>query len=385
MSVSKDAVISKFPNMGTNIFTTINNVAQEYGAINLGQGFPNFDCPEGLKASVQEAIQSGRNQYAPMPGLPELREEISKKISFLYKQNYDPETEITVTPGGHSALTAAALSVVHPGDEVIIFEPCFDCFIPIVKLCGGIPVIIKLTYPNYTVDWSEVKKKITPKTKLIWINTPHNPTGVKFSSSDMQNLIEITQNTNIFILSDEVYEHINFDGQLHESVCRYPELIERSFAVYTFGKVFHTTGWKVGYCVAPKQLMNEFRKIYQMINFTVNHPMQWGIAKFLANKEHYLELPNFYQRKRDLFLNGLKKSRFDFIPAQGSYFQCLTYQKITDLPELETAKLIAKEVKVASIPISSFYSDGTDNGVLRFCFAKTDEVLELATEALCKM
>lgn len=385
MPSSPIALQSKFPHMGTNIFTAINTVAKEHGAINLGQGFPNFDCPQELKALLAEAANSGKNQYAPMPGLPELRTAISAKIKALHGHEYDPELEINVTPGGHSALMSAATAVLHPGDEVIIFEPSFDCFAPIVTLSGAKPVFVKLKFPDYSVDWEEVKAKITPKTRLIWINSPHNPTGATLSDADMRALIQVVRNTNILILSDEVYEHIIFDGRQHNSISRYPELVERSFAISSFGKVYHATGWKVGYCVAPRFLMQEFRKIYQMIQFTVNHPAQWAIAQFMCNREHYLGLPDFYQKKRDFFLQRIAKSRFEFTPAHGSYFQCLTYKRITQAPEMEAAVQFARDAKVAAIPISAFHSDGTDNGVLRFCFAKTEDVLEQAAEALCKI
>ncbi len=385
MTFNSSALRSKFPEMGTNIFTTMNMVAKEHGAINLAQGFPNYDCPEELKAYITEAVHNGKNQYAPMPGIPELRSAISTKVESLYGTKFDPEDEITITPGGHCALMAAATAVLHRGDEVIIFEPSFDCFAPIVTLAGAVPVFVKLRFPEYSIDWDEVRSKITDKTRLIWLNTPHNPTGATLSAEDMKSLSSIIRNTNIIILSDEVYEHIVFDKLEHQSVCRYPELIERSFAIYSFGKVYHATGWKVGYCLAPRPLMQEFRKIYQMIMFTVNHPAQWALAQYLKNREHYLNLPAFYQRKRDLFLERLKESRLEFLPARGSYFQCLTYKQITDAPEMEVAKRFAREAKVASIPLSAFYSDGTDNGVLRFCFAKTDDVLEQAAEALCKI
>ncbi len=385
MTFHPDAIRSKFPEMGTNIFTAMNVVARDHGAINLAQGFPNFDCPEQLRDYLAEACRTGRNQYAPMPGLPELREGISAKVESLYGRKYDAEDEITITPGGHCALMAAATAVLHPGDEVIIFEPSFDCFVPIVQLSRATPVFVKLRFPDYSVPWDEVRAKISKKTKLIWINSPHNPTGATLSEADMRTLSAIVRDTNIIILSDEVYEHIIFDGEKHQSVCRHPELAERSFAVYSFGKVFHVTGWKVGYCLAPRELMREFRKIYQMINFTVNHPAQWAIAQYLSNREHYLNLSDFYQRKRDRFLERLTESRFKFVPARGSYFQCLRYDEISSEPEIDVAKRFAREAKVASIPLSVFYSDGTDNRILRFCFAKTDDVLEQAAEALCKI
>jgi methionine aminotransferase len=373
---------SKFPGMGVNIFTAMNQVAKEFNAINLAQGFPNFDCPSALRELLTEAVHSQKNQYAPMPGIPELRQAISTKIKTLHGYEFDPELEITVTPGGHSALMSAASAVLHPGDEVIIFEPNFDCFSPIVQLSGAVPVYVKLSLPDYSINWEEVKQKITPRTRLIWLNSPHNPTGATLSEADLLMLTEIVRNTQILILSDEVYEHIIFDGRQHQSICRFPELMERSFAVYSLGKVYHVTGWKIGYCVAPRRLMQEFRSVYQMIQFTVNHPAQWALAQFMKESEHYLNLSKFYQKKRDFFLSKLRSSRFDFTPAQGSYFQCLGYKRITQESEMLAARRFARDAKVASIPVSSFYHDGTDNRVLRFCFAKTEDILEQAAEAL---
>lgn len=371
--------------MGTNIFTAMNSIAVEYKAINLAQGFPNFDTPAELVDLVTRAFREGKNQYAPMPGVPELREAIAEKIEFIYGRRYDPVTEITITPGGHLALTAAATAVLQAGDEVIIFEPSFDCFAPIVQLCGATPIFVKLRFPDYSVDWNEVKSRISSRTKLIWINTPHNPTGTVLSAADMDSLTEITRGTGIVVLSDEVYEHLVFDQESHQSVFRHPELAERSFSIYSFGKVYHATGWKVGYCVAPKYLMDEFRKIYQMICFTVNHPVQCGLAAFLRKRDHYQALGKFYQQKRDFFVERLAGSRFDCTPAKGSYFQCLTYKRIGAEAEMDMAVRLAREARVASIPLSSFYHDKTDHGVLRFCFAKTNDVLEEAAASLCKI
>jgi len=363
----------------------MNAVAQEHQAVNLAQGFPSFDCPPELLEYVTTAFRAGRNQYAPMPGLPELREGISEKVKFLYGRTYDPATEITITPGGHAALMSAAMAILHPGDEAIVFEPSFDCFAPIVKLCGATPVPIKLTFPEYSIPWGIVAERITPQTKLIWINTPHNPTGSILGPEDIRSLVRVVQGTNIVVLSDEVYEHITFDGHEHQSVCRTPELAERSFSIYSFGKVYHATGWKIGYCLAPSYLMQEFRKIHQMTTFTTNHPIQWGLSQYIKNRNHYLELAQFYQAKRDYFIAGLKGSRFDVLAAKGSYFQCLTYRRISEEPEMSFAKRLARDAKVAAIPVSAFYEDGTDNGVLRFCFAKSNEILDQATEALRKM
>lgn len=376
---------SKFPKMGTNIFTAMNNLAAEHGAINLAQGFPNFPCSERLISLVDQYMKKGFNQYCPMPGAMVLREAIAEKIEFLYGRKYSPDTEINVTPGGHAALMAAITSVINPGDEVIIFEPAFDCFAPIVQLNGGTPVFIALTPPEYKIPWDEVAKKITPKTKGIVINSPHNPSGTVLSLDDIQSLIKIVRGTNLIIFSDEVYEHLIFDGRQHHSAMRYPELAERSFSIFSFGKVYHVTGWKIGYVVAPKELMAEFRKTYQMITFTVNHPMQLAIAEFLKDRDGYMGLPAFYQQKRDFFLERVRESRFDFVPAAGTYFQSLSYERIMDKGDMDAAIYVAMNAKVGTIPMSALYHNNAEHRILRICFAKTDDVLEQAALNLSKI
>ncbi len=376
---------SKFPKMGMNIFTAMNAVSTEHNAINLAQGFPNFPCSEKLISLVDQYMRKGFNQYCPMPGVLPLREAIAEKINFLYGRTYSPDTEINVTPGGHAALMSAITSVIHPGDEVIIFEPAFDCFAPIVELNGGIPVFIELTPPNYNIPWSEVTGKISDKTKAIIINSPHNPTGTVLEKPDMEALIKLTKNTDIVIISDEVYEHLIFDGLEHQSVMRYPELAERSFSIYSFGKVYHVTGWKIGYVVAPKELMAEFRKCYQMMTFTVNHPMQLAIAEFLKDREGYLSLPNFYQKKRDFFLERIRNSRFEFTPAKGTYFQSISYKKIMDAGDMDTALWLAKNAKVGLVPMSALYHNNAEHHMLRVCFVKTEDVLEQAAERLSRI
>jgi len=371
--------------MGMNIFTAMNAVATEQNAINLAQGFPNFPCSEKLISLVDQYMRKGFNQYCPMPGALALREAIVEKIQFIYGKSYSPDTEINVTPGGHAALMAAVTSVIHPGDEVIIFEPAFDCFAPIVELNGGVPVYIELRPPAYKIPWQEVALKISDKTKAIIINSPHNPSGTVLEESDMRSLIDLVKNTNIVIISDEVYEHLIFDGFQHQSVMRYPELAERSFSIYSFGKVYHVTGWKIGYVVAPKELMAEFRKCYQMMTFTVNHPMQLAIAEFLKEKDEYLNLPDFYQKKRDFFLNGIKNSRFEFTPAKGTYFQSLSYGKIMNAGDMDAAIWFAKNAKVGTVPMSALYHNNAEHKVLRVCFAKTEEVLEQAAVRLSRI
>lgn len=376
---------SKFPKMSTNIFTTMNSVCTENNAINLAQGFPNFPCSERLISLVEQYMRKGFNQYCPMPGALALREAIAEKIHFLYGRSYSPDTEINVTPGGHAALMSAISSIIHQGDEVIIFEPAFDCFAPIVELNKGVPIFVELTPPSYKIPWDEVASKITKRTKAIIINSPHNPTGTVLDESDIKNLIKIVNNTEIVVISDEVYEHLIFDGNQHQSVMRYPELAERSFAIFSFGKVYHVTGWKIGYVVAPKELMSEFRKCYQMMTFTVNHPMQLAIAEFLKDREGYLGLPNFYQKKRDYFLERIKKSRFQFTPAKGTYFQSLSYSKIMDAGDMDAALFIAKNAKVGLVPMSALYHNNAEHKVLRVCFAKTEDLLEQAAESLLKI
>ena len=376
---------SKLPHVGTSIFTVMTSLANEHGAINLSQGFPNFETDPNLIDAVTAAMKNGHNQYAPMAGILELREAISDKFNLLYSQSYHPESEITITAGATQAIFTMISAFINPGDEALLFKPAYDCYEPAVKLNGGKPVSIQLRAPDYTIDWDQVESKINEKTKLIIINTPHNPSGTLMSDADMLRLEGITANTDIVILSDEVYEHIIFDNHIHQSVCRFSGLKERSFITASFGKTFHTTGWKVGYCCAPKALMNEFRKVHQFNVFSVHHPTQKGLADYLANPEPYLELSDFYQQKRDFFLEAIKDSNFKFTPSKGSYFQVLDFSNITDEGDVEFANRMVKEHKLASIPMSVFNEDNIDDKVLRFCFAKTEDTLEKAAEILNRL
>lgn len=374
----------KLPAVGTTIFTVMSAMAAKYNAINLSQGFPDFDAPEELISLVNHFMKAGLNQYAPMQGLISLREKIAEKTEDLYGIKYNPETEITITSGGTQAIFTAIAAIVQENDEVIIFEPAYDCYAPAIALMGGIPVYISLKPPDFSIDWDLVKKRITHKTRLIIINSPHNPGGSILTSEDLKQLEHIVSGTEICILSDEVYEHIIFDGLKHESVMLYPGLAERSFVIFSFGKTYHCTGWKMGYCLAPANLMAEFRKIHQYVVFCANTPLQYAFSEFIKNK-NYLELPQFYQQKRDFFLNQIKGSLFKFVPASGSYFQCLDYSGITHEKDVEFASRITKDFKVASIPVSSFYHEGDDNKLLRFCFAKKSETLSLAADRLCSI
>lgn len=379
------SIASKLPKQGTTIFTVMSALAKEHGAINMAQGFPDFECPPALIDMVTAAMKNHHNQYAPMPGVLALREKIAEKTFGLYSHEYHPDTEITVTPGATMALWAAITAVVREGDEVIVIEPAYDSYVPAILVNGGRPVFTSLKFPEYRVDWEEVKKLVTFKTRMIIINTPHNPTGTVLSSADMEKLQKLTDGTDIVVLSDEVYEHIIYDGLEHQSVARYPKLASRSFIISSFGKTFHTTGWKVGYCLAPAPLMAEFRKIYQFMAFSTNTPMQYAIAEFLNNDAAWKEVAGFYQQKRDLFSSLLKTSKFKLYPCTGSYFQLAGYDKISNEKDTEFAVRLTKEHKIASIPVSVFTSHSEDNKVLRFCFAKTEETLEKAAEILCSI
>jgi len=381
----KGSLSSKLPSVGTTIFTVMSKMAAEHNAINLSQGFPDFECPPKLIELVHKAMKSGNNQYAPMPGILKLREMISEKTESLYGTSYNSETEITVTAGATQAIYTAIAAVIRDGDEVVIFEPAYDCYAPAIELNGGKAVYVPLKAPTYAVDWNGVKKVINHRTRMIIINTPHNPTGAMMSADDLKQLEKLTKNSDIIILSDEVYEHITFDGSKHESVARYPELASRSFIVSSFGKTFHTTGWKLGYCIAPKELMNEFRKVHQFLVFSCNTPMQIACAEFLSDKSHYLELGQFYQEKRDFFAKQISSSRFKFTPASGTYFQLLQYNAISEEKDTDYAVRLIKEAGVASIPISVFYHKPVYDSMLRFCFAKKNETLEKAAEILCKV
>lgn len=372
------------PHVGTTIFSVMSALAAKHGAINLSQGFPNFKSDQKLIDLVSKAMDSGYNQYAPMRGHLELRNAISKKYELVYGESYHPETEIVVTAGATQAIFTIISTFIKPNDEVVVFKPAYDSYEPNVQLNGGIPIPVQLKASNgYKVDWETVKAKINSRTKMIVINSPHNPTGSIFSKEDMLQLQEITKNTNIIVLSDEVYEHMIYDGEQHQSACLFPDLKARSFVVSSFCKTFHNTGWRVGYCCAPKALMDEFLKVHQFAVFCIHHPTQKGIADYMQNPEHYLKLPDFYQKKRDLFLNLMKDSKFRFTPAKGSYFQVLDYSQITQENDVDFAKRLTIENGVASIPMSVFNIDNIDYKVLRFCFAKTEDTLKQAAEILC--
>ena len=368
-------VSSKLPDASTSIFAVMSKLSTEEKAINLSQGYPDFPSSPELIALVNKAMKEGFNQYAPMPGIYSLREAISEKIEMLYGTSYDPETEITVTAGATQAIYTIITSLVQKDDEVIIFAPAYDCYDPTIRLNGGKTVELELKAPDFKVDWEEVKAAISEKTKMIIINTPHNPTGSVLSRQDMLTLQELVKDTKIIILSDEVYEHLIYDGLEHQSIARFPGLAERSFLVASFGKTFHSTGWKMGYCAGPSALMKEFRKVHQFNVFSVNHPVQKALATYLEDKEHYLSLPKFFQAKRDLFLDAIKDSKFSFTPSSGTYFQLLDFSGISKESDLELAKKWTREQKLASIPVSAFYNKRIDQKVLRFCFAKSDATL----------
>ncbi|MDO3628773.1 methionine aminotransferase [Mucilaginibacter sp. BT774] len=378
-------IVSKLPQVGTTIFTIMSALANELGAVNLSQGFPDYETSPELIELVNQAMKNGYNQYAPMAGVMSLREEISKKTEKLYGAYYNPDTEITITAGGTQAIYTAITTVIHPNDEVIIFEPAFDCYAPAIKIAGGIVKSLELEPPDYKINWEMVKRLINNRTRMIILNSPHNPTATILQQQDIEELSAIVKNQDILILSDEVYEHLVYDGQSHLSMARYPELRQRSFIVASFGKPFHATGWKVGYCMAPAHLMNEFRKVHQFLVFCVNAPMQVGIAEYLKNEEHYLSLRGFFQQKRDYFRDGLKSSRFELLPCAGSYFQSVRYARISDEKDADLAIRLTKEIGVASIPVSAFYNMGTDHHVLRFCFAKRQETLDKAVDRLIKV
>ncbi len=376
---------SKLPNIGTTIFTVMSTLAAEYKAINLGQGFPDYPMNEELTTLVSKAMQDGYNQYVHMNGYMPLREALAEKIKSLYQSQINPDTQITITPGATYAIYTALTAVLQPGDEVIIFEPAYDCYIPTVELNGAIPVLIDLQFPDYKIDWESVKQKINPKTRLIMLNSPHNPTGSVLDENDMQQLRAIVKDTKILILSDEVYEHIIFDKIKHQSILKYPDLMERSFVTFSFGKVYNCTGWKLGYCVSSNELMQEFRKIHQFNCFTCHTPSQIALAKFIQDKDSYLFLGEFLQQKKDYFQTLMAATKFTALPSYGSYFQCYAYENISDENDKDLAIRITREYGVASIPVSAFYKKGTDNKVLRFCFSKKEETLKAAVERLLKV
>ena len=375
---------SKLPDVGTTIFTVMSQLAVEHDAINLGQGFPDYPMSADLTGLVYKAMTNGHNQYVHMNGLRLLRERLSEKIQKLYNTDVHPDSQITITPGGTYAIYTALTTILQRGDEVIVFEPAYDSYIPNIEINGAKPVLISLQYPAYNIPWDEVKKKVNDKTKAIILNSPHNPTGAVLSKEDIQQLRTVVQNTNIMIVSDEVYEHLIFDDIKHQSMLRYPDLLERSFVCFSFGKTYHCTGWKIGYCISSPELMKEFRKVHQFNCFSCNSPVQFALADYLQNEEAYLRLGNFMQQKRDYFRKLMQQTPFKVIPSHGSYFECYNYNEFTDEADYELAIRLTKEYGVATIPMSSFYKDGIDNKVLRFCVCKKEETLERAVEKLVK-
>jgi len=376
---------SKLPQVGTTIFTVMSALATEHKAVNLGQGFPDFEMSESLMALVDKAMKDGYNQYAPMPGWMPLRESIAEKVQFLYGNELDPGDDITITPGGTYAIYTALTTILQPGDEVIAFEPAYDSYIPNIEVNGAKAVLIKLEYPNYKINWSAVKEKVSEKTKAILLNTPNNPAASVLTEEDITQLRALVKDTNIFIVSDEVYEHIIFDDLPHLSMLRFPDLFQRSFVCFSFGKVFHCTGWKLGYCIAPAELTKEFRKVHQFNAFSCHTPNQVAMAEFLRNKENYLSLGKFFQEKRDYFIQLMKETRFNLLKSSGSYFIGASFESISTERDFEFAVRLTKEYGIATIPLSSFYVDGKDDKVLRFCFGKKKSTLEAAVEKLRKI
>ncbi len=376
---------SRLPNVGTTIFTVMSALAAQHKAVNLGQGFPDFACDSVLIDHVTQAMQAGHNQYPPMPGVPVLRQAIATKIEALYARQYSFEAEITVTAGATQGILTSLLSIVHPGDEVIVLEPCYDSYVPNIELAGGVVVRVPLIPGTFRPDFNKIASAITPKTRAMLINSPHNPSGTVWTDSDMRKLQDILAPTNVLLISDEVYEHMVFDGARHQSAARYPGLAERAFIVSSFGKTYHVTGWKVGFVAAPAALTTEFRKVHQFNVFTVNTPMQYALAAYMANPAPYLELGAFYQRKRDLFRAGLAKTKFKMLPGEGTYFQCVDISDVSDLGEADFCQWLTREVGVAAIPLSAFYGSGFDQRVVRFCFAKQDSTLTAALERLATL
>lgn len=373
---------SKLPDVGTTIFTVMSQLAQEQHAVNLGQGFPDFMMSEELVLLVNAAMQKGFNQYVHMNGWPLLRERLAEKINKLYGNSVNPDTQITLTPGGTYAIYTALTTVLQPGDEVMVFEPAYDSYIPAIVINGAKPVLISLRYPDYSIPWDEVRAKINARTRMIMINSPHNPTGAVLREHDIRELQKIVADTNILILSDEVYEHLIFDGIPHLSILRYPDLLARSFVCFSFGKTYHCTGWKLGYCISSPELMKEFRKVHQFNCFSCDSPKQVAIADYIQNEHAYLSLGTFLQRKRDYFRELMKATPFKCIPSHGSYFECYSYGHFTDEADKDLAIRLTKEYGIATIPVSAFYQNGEDNKVLRFCFAKKEDTLEKAVRKL---
>jgi methionine aminotransferase len=379
------ALQTKFPSVGTNIFTIMSALATETGAVNLGQGFPDFECDPKLVQDVADAMTRGLNQYPPMTGIAALREAVAGKIEAMYGRRYDPATEVTITAGATQAIFTAILSVVRPGDEVIVLEPCYDSYVPNIELAGGTVVRVPLKPGTFRPDFDKIAAALHGSTRAIVINSPHNPSGTVWSSADMLKLQELLAPTETLLISDEVYEHMVFDGALHQSAARFPGLAARAFIVSSFGKTYHVTGWKVGYVAAPASLTAEFRKVHQFNVFTVNTPVQHGLAAYMADPGPYLELPAFYQRKRDRFREGLKRTRLGMLPGEGTYFQCVDISNVSDLGEADFCQWLTREIGVAAIPLSAFYGDSFDQRVVRFCFAKKDETLSLALDRLAKL
>ncbi|NLD69170.1 MAG: pyridoxal phosphate-dependent aminotransferase [Limnobacter sp.] len=377
-------IVTKMPKVGTTIFTVMSALATERNAVNLGQGFPDFECDPKLVDAVADAMRRGLNQYPPMAGVPELRRVVADKIAAIYDARYDWDSEITITAGATQAIFTALLAIVHPGDEVIVIEPVYDSYIPNIELIGGTVVAVPMS-TDYRVPWDKVAAAVTPRTRAIMVNSPHNPSGTILRDADMRALEAIAVEHELFVISDEVYEHMVYDGEPHQSACRYPALAARSFVISSFGKTFHVTGWKVAYCAAPAALSAEFRKVHQFNVFTVNTPVQHGLADYMKAPERYLQLPAFYQRKRDLFREGLAGTRFRLLPSEGTFFQLVDYSAISDLSEAEFSKWLTTEIGVAAIPLSAFYEKPVENGVVRFCFAKKDETLRHALERLSRL
>ncbi len=380
---------SRLPNVGTTIFTVMSALATETGAVNLGQGFPDFACDPALPQAVTDAMAAGHNQYPPMPGVPALRQAMAAKMHLLYGRSVDANTEVTVTAGATQAILTILLAVVHPGDEVIVLEPCYDSYVPNIELAGGVVVRVPLVPGTFRPNFDAIAQAITPRTRAIIINSPHNPSGMIWSDADMRRLQDILAPTNVLLISDEVYEHMVFDGQQHQSAARFPALADRAFIVSSFGKTYHVTGWKVGTVVAPAALTAEFRKVHQFNVFTVNTPMQHALAAYMADPKPYLELGAFYQRKRDLFREGLATTRFRLLPSEGTYFQCVSIADLAvperDLPEADFCQWLTREIGVAAIPLSAFYGNGFDQRVIRFCFAKQDSTLHQALQRLSQL
>ena len=383
--MSTPAIKSKLPDVGTTIFTVMSGLANQHNAINLGQGFPDYQMNEDLMHKVYEVMQQGWNQYVPMQGYMPLRESIAEKVEYLYQTKISPDTQVTITPGGTYAIYTALTTVLQPGDEVIMFEPAYDSYIPNVEINGAVPVLIDLKFPEYKIDWNEVRNKISAKTKVIMLNSPHNPTGAVLSEEDMQQLRKVVWDTNIFIVSDEVYEHLIFDNISHQSILRYPDLLDRSFVCFSFGKTYNCTGWKLGYCISSPASMTEFRKVHQFNCFCCHTPSQVALAEFLKNKEAYLSLGGIMQQKRDHFIKLMRSTKFNMLNSSGSYFICAKYDRISDEADRDFAIRVTKEHGVATIPVSVFYKSGTDNKVIRFCFSKKKETLEEAVSRLSKI